>query len=131
MQIPRVFFGIGHNTVLIECLNRMYKLSPSDFAYLYEECKHCYYQKVKGFVKELPSISMPGVFSKMNSFLQNAIMGMDLMGINSKLPAGKIEVKEGFLKSKPIPPSSILRLLIPAKVRYRSFSPNFLLINLP
>jgi CRISPR/Cas system-associated exonuclease Cas4 (RecB family) len=31
---------------------------------------------------------------------------MDLKEINSKLPAGKIEVKEGFLKSKPIPPSN-------------------------
>src|SRR3990167_4462189 len=31
---------------------------------------------------------------------------MDLREISSKLPAGKIEVKEGFLKSKPIPPSN-------------------------
>lgn len=82
----------------------MYKLSPSDFKYLYEDCKHCYYQKAKGFIKELPSIGMPGVFSRMNSLLQNAIIGMDLREINSKLPAGKIEVKEGFLKSKPILP---------------------------
>lgn len=84
----------------------MYKLSPSDFRYLYEDCKHCYYQKAKGLIKELPSIGMPGVFSKMNSLLQNAIVGMDLRDINSSLPAGKIEVKEGFLKSKPIPPSN-------------------------
>lgn len=82
----------------------MYKLSPSDFRYLYEDCKHCYYQKVKKGIT-LPSIGMPGVFSKMNSLLQNAIIGMDLREINSELPAGKIEVKEGFLKSKPIPPS--------------------------
>ncbi len=84
----------------------MYKLSPSDFKYLYEDCKYCYYQKVKGLIKELPSIGMPGVFSKMNSLLQNAIIGMDLREINPLLPAGKIEVKEGFLKSKPIPPTN-------------------------
>lgn len=84
----------------------MYKLSPSDFKYLYEDCKHCYYQKAKGFIKELPSIGIPGVFMKMNSLLQNAIIGMDLKEINSELPAGKIEVKEGFLKSKPIPPAN-------------------------
>lgn len=54
----------------------------------------------------MPSIGMPGVFSKMNSLLQSAIVGMDLREINSQLPAGKIEVKEGFLKSKPIPPSN-------------------------
>ncbi len=84
----------------------MYKLSPSDFKYLYEDCKHCYYQKVTGVIKELPSIGMPGVFTRMNSLLQNAIIGMDLREINSALPAGKIEVKEGFLKSKPIPPTN-------------------------
>lgn len=82
----------------------MYKLSPSDFKYLYEDCKHCYWQKVKHGIS-LPSIGMPGVFSKMNSLLQNAIIGMDLREINKNLPAGKIQVKEGFLKSKPIPPS--------------------------
>lgn len=84
----------------------MYKLSPSDFKYLYEDCKHCYYQKAKGFIKELPSIGMPGVFTKMNSLLQNAVLGMDLQEINSRLPAGKVEVKEGYLKSKPIPPTN-------------------------
>lgn len=83
----------------------MFKLSPSDFKYLYEDCKHCYYQKVKNNVA-LPSIGMPGVFSKLNSLLQNAIIGMDLKEIDSKLPSGKIEVKEGFLKSKPIPPAN-------------------------
>lgn len=82
----------------------MYKLSPSDFKYLWEDCKHCFYQKVKYGIT-LPSIGMPGVFTKMNTLLQNAIIGMDLREINSALPAGKIEVKEGFLKSKPLPPS--------------------------
>lgn len=80
----------------------MFKLSPSDFKYLYEDCKHCYYQKIKHGIT-LPSIGMPGVFGKMNSLLQNAIIGMNLRDINSKLPSGKVEVKEGFLKSKPIP----------------------------
>ncbi|OGM11922.1 hypothetical protein A2Z22_01670 [Candidatus Woesebacteria bacterium RBG_16_34_12] len=82
----------------------MYKLSPSDFRYLYEDCKHCFYQKVK-YCITLPTIGLPGVFSKMNSLLQNTIMGMDLSEINSSLPSGKVEVKEGYLRSTPIPPS--------------------------
>lgn len=81
----------------------MYKLSPSDFGYLYGDCKHCYYKKVKEGIA-LPSIGMPGVFSKMNALLQEAIMGMNLKDVNSELPSGIIEVKEGFLRSKPIPP---------------------------
>lgn len=83
----------------------MYKLSPSDFRYLWEDCKHCYYQKVKYGIT-LPTIGMPGVFAKMNSLLQAAIMGMDLRKINSVLPAGKVEVAEGFLRSIPIPLSN-------------------------
>ncbi|MEK7112840.1 MAG: PD-(D/E)XK nuclease family protein [Patescibacteria group bacterium] len=81
----------------------MYKLSPSDFGYLWNDCKHCFYQKIKHGIT-LPSIGMPGVFSKMNSLLQGAIMGMNLKDVNSELPSGIIEVKEGFLRSKPIPP---------------------------
>ncbi|MDO8503131.1 MAG: PD-(D/E)XK nuclease family protein [bacterium] len=83
----------------------MYKLSPSDFRYLWEDCKHCYYQKVKNGII-LPTIGMPGVFTKMNGLLQRAIIGMDLREINSVLPAGKVEVAEGFLRSKAIPPSN-------------------------
>jgi hypothetical protein len=81
----------------------MYKLSPSDFGYLWADCKHCFYQKVKKGIS-LPSIGMPGVFSKMNSLLQAKIMGMNLKEVNSLLPSGIIEVKEGYLRSKPIPP---------------------------
>ena len=32
-------------------------------------------------------------------------MGMNLKDVNSELPSGVIEVKEGFLRSAPIPPS--------------------------
>jgi len=81
----------------------MYKLSPSDFGYLWNDCKHCFYQKVKHGIS-LPSIGMPGVFSKMNALLQEAIMGMNLKEVNSELPSGIIEVKEGYLRSAPIPP---------------------------
>lgn len=80
----------------------MFKLSPSDFRYLWEDCKHCFYQKVK-FGIYLPSIGLPGVFMKMNSLLQDTIQGMNLKEVNPDLPSGVIEVKEGFLKSAPIP----------------------------
>jgi hypothetical protein len=84
--------------------SQLFKLSPSDFKYLWEDCKHCFYQKVK-FGVNLPSIGMPGVFSKMNGMLQEKIMGMSLDQINPALPPGKIELKERFLTSVPIPPA--------------------------
>ena len=83
----------------------MYKLSPSDFAYLWNDCKHCFYQKVKNGIL-LPTIGFPGVFTKMNNLLQNAIMGMNFKEINPDLPSGVIAVSEGYLKSKPIPPAN-------------------------
>lgn len=43
---------------------------------------------------------------KMNSLLQSAIVGMDLREINSAMPAGKVTVTEGFLRSVPIPASN-------------------------
>lgn len=81
----------------------MYKLSPSDFRYLWEDCKHCFYQKVKYGIL-LPTIGLPGVFNKMTSMLQSSIQGRNLKEINSQLPSGIIEVKEGYLRSVPIPP---------------------------
>ena len=43
---------------------QLYKLSPSDFAYLWNDCKHCYYQKVKlGVVYSSP---FPAMFGRIN-----------------------------------------------------------------
>src|SRR3990167_5926333 len=70
-----------------------YKLSPSDFRYLWEDCKHCFYLKVKKGINQ-PSIGIPGVFMKMNSLLQKDIEGVNLKDINPNLPSGVIETKE-------------------------------------
>ncbi len=83
----------------------LYKLSPSDFRYLWEDCKHCFYQKVKYGIT-LPSIGLPGVFSKMNGMLQDTIQGMNLKEVSGNLPDGIIRIKEGFLKSTAIPPAN-------------------------
>ena len=80
----------------------MYKLSPSDFRYLWEDCKYCYYRKVKENIS-LPSIGIPGVFMKMNSLLQNTIVGMNMKDIHPSLPNAVVEIKEGYLKSIVIP----------------------------
>lgn len=79
----------------------MYKLSPSDFAYLWSECKHCYYQKVKNGIHH--SGAFPAMFGRINGLLQNSIMGMNLQAIHPSLPSGSIDIQEGWMKSKPIP----------------------------
>ena len=80
----------------------MYKLSPSDFAYLYEECKLCYYLKIKHGIYQ-PSMPMPGVFSAINTRLQSTLIGNDLSVIAKGLPEGKVISLEGGVDSKLIP----------------------------
>lgn len=80
---------------------KMHKLSPSDFGYLWNDCKHCYYQKVKRGIYS-PGI-FPSMFGRINKLLQDSIMGNNLNSIHPDLPSGIISIQEGFLKSAPIP----------------------------
>lgn len=82
-------------------MTKMYKLSPSDFAYLWSECKHCYYQKVKFGITQ-KSI-FPSMFTYINKLLQTSIMGMNPKDILPELPNGTIDVQEGYIKSIEIP----------------------------
>lgn len=82
--------------------NSLYKLSPSDFKYLWEDCKHCYWRKVRQGIY-LPSIGMPGIFGKMNNLLQNALIGKNLHELHPDLPPGVFDRKERHLKSMPLP----------------------------
>jgi CRISPR/Cas system-associated exonuclease Cas4 (RecB family) len=87
-------------------INSMYKLSPSDFAYLYEECKHCYYLKVRKGINR-PFSPFPGVFSALNTRLQGALIGKDLRELSPVLPAGTVESQEGFVESKQVPGTQV------------------------
>jgi len=84
----------------------MYKLSPSDFAFLYQECKYCYVRKVKEGIQR-PSMPMPGVFSALNSIIQGNLIGKSLTEISEDLPAGKVIKQEGFVKSVPVPNTNV------------------------
>lgn len=81
--------------------NKKYKLSPSDFAYLYEECKCCYYLKIKHGIQR-PSSPFPGVFSALNTRLQGMLIGKNLKELSDLLPEGLVESQEGFVESAPV-----------------------------
>ena len=84
----------------------MYKLSPSDFAYLYEECKLCYWLKVKHRMYQ-PSMPMPGVFSAINTKIQTPLIGQNLHTLSSALPRGVVEKQEGWVESAQIPATNV------------------------
>ncbi|EKD86432.1 MAG: hypothetical protein ACD_37C00288G0004 [uncultured bacterium] len=80
----------------------MYKLSPSDFAYLYEECNHCYYLKIKYGITQ-PSMPMPGVFSALNTRIQGSLVGKNLQTLSETLPNCQVTSQEGFVESITVP----------------------------
>ncbi len=83
-------------------MQKIYKISPSDFAYLYEDCKHCYYLKIKHGITQ-PSMPMPGVFGAINTRVQNSLIGHDLSSLSPHLPQGKVIKQEGFVESAVVP----------------------------
>jgi len=84
----------------------MHKLSPSDFAYLYEECKLCYCLKVKLGIYQ-PSMPMPGVFSTINSIVQGSLVGKNLQSLSADLPDGVIVKQEGWVDSIVVPETDV------------------------
>lgn len=84
----------------------MYKLSPSDFAYLYEDCKLCYCLKVKHQISQ-PSMPMPGVFGAINTRLQGNLLRKNLRVLSPNLPDGEVTVQEGWVDSKEVPGTSV------------------------
>lgn len=86
--------------------NQLFKLSPSDFKYLWEDCKYCYYQKVVNGI-ELPSIGIPNIFTKMNTYVQTELQGTNPKDLHPDIPDGLFELQERYLKSIPIPSKNI------------------------
>lgn len=83
-----------------------YKLSPSDFAYLYEECKRCYWLKTKGIL-DRPRGIFPAVFGAINTRVQGELVGKDLRELSSNLPEGFVESQEKFVESIPYPETNV------------------------
>lgn len=76
----------------------MYKLSPSDFAYLYEDCKLCFWLKIKQGIMPPPGI-FPGVFSSMNALIQGQMVGKSLKEFGQDLPDIRVIKQEGWVES--------------------------------
>jgi len=84
----------------------MIKLSPSDFAYLYQDCKYCYYKKIKEGIT-LPSMPMPGVFAAINTRIQGTLVNKNLKDLSADLPDGIIESQEGWVESGIVPSTDV------------------------
>jgi CRISPR/Cas system-associated exonuclease Cas4 (RecB family) len=81
--------------------DRVYKLSPSDFSFLYEGCKRCFYLKVVHKIPQ-PSIPLPGVFSKMAALLKDHYTGKGTQEVHPALAPGVVKYGEQWVRSEPI-----------------------------
>ena len=66
-----------------------YKLSPSDFTFLYEGCKRCYYLKVVHNIPQ-PSVPLPSIFSEIAGLLKNHYDGKHTKELYPGLPPGQM-----------------------------------------
>lgn len=77
------------------------ELSPSDFAFLWEECKRCYYLKVaKRFPR--PRTIMPKIFTQIDLQMKKFYAGKRTEEIDPKMPPGIVEHGEKWVRSEPI-----------------------------
>jgi hypothetical protein len=78
-----------------------FRLSPSDFAFLWEECQRCFYLKVvKGFRR--PSSPMPKIFTNIDLQMKQCFGGKCTTQVVPALPKGVFEYSEKWVQSMPI-----------------------------
>lgn len=76
-------------------------LNPSDFAFLWEECKRCFYLKVReGFRR--PSMPMAKIFTVIDGEMKNCYSGERTEKAMPFLPPGIVDSSVSWVQSKPI-----------------------------
>ena len=81
-------------------MSKTFKLSPSDFGFLYDECKKCFYLKVKHNFNR-PRTPIPSIFTKIDSIMKNYFEGKSPKDISKELPDGKVKFGDKWIQSKP------------------------------
>ena len=81
-------------------MTEIYKLSPSDFGFLYDECKKCFYHKVKHGLNR-PRGIMPSIFTKIDGIMKDHFEGKSPKDITDALPNGRVEFGDRWIQSKP------------------------------
>ncbi len=80
-----------------------WKLSPSDFSFLWEECRRCFYLKtVTKFNRPRPI--MPKIFTVIDSEMKRWSRGRRTETFAPALPKGIVEYDEKWVESKPFIP---------------------------
>lgn len=80
---------------------RTLKLSPSDFGFLWEECKRCFYLKVaRGF--DRPSAPFPRIFNVIDKQMKERFQGKRTETMAPDMPKGRVHKSDEWVQSVPI-----------------------------
>lgn len=83
-----------------------YAVWPSSLAFLYEECKRCFYlDHVEGFQR--PRTPFPQVFDRIDDAMKRFFEGRDVDEIAGELPPGTLSVPRSTLVSRPFVPGDL------------------------
>ncbi len=78
-----------------------WRLSPSDFAFLWDDCKRCFYLKVaRGFQR--PRGIMPKIFTTIDNKMKQCFDGKPTSEFVAALPKGVVKYADQWVESKPI-----------------------------
>jgi hypothetical protein len=79
----------------------IYKLSPSDLTFLWDECPRCFYLKVRrGF--DRPRAPMPSIFNKIDRLMKSYFEGQPASEIDPSLAGGVVRFGEKWVESLPL-----------------------------
>ena len=84
-------------------MQKIHKLSPSDFAFLWEQCKRCFYLKVVHGIRQ-PSMPMARIFKRIESLQMGFYDGKDTREVSADLPPGVMRCGEKWVESDAIRP---------------------------
>jgi hypothetical protein len=80
---------------------QIFKLSPSDLTFLWDECKRCFYLKVVRKFNR-PPVPFPSIFTKIDGLMKAYYQGKPTSVLSPDLPPGTILQDAKWVQSQPI-----------------------------
>jgi PD-(D/E)XK nuclease superfamily len=93
--------GLADPAAHIAAAGACFKLSPSDFAFLYEECPCCYYLKVKYGVAR-PRTPMATIYKQAEGAIVDRLRTEGLSSVVNGAPNGRLRFGERWVRSRRI-----------------------------
>jgi CRISPR/Cas system-associated exonuclease Cas4 (RecB family) len=79
----------------------LYKLSPSQLTFSWDECPRCFYLKVVLGI-DRPSMAFPKIFTRIDSLMKGLFAGKPTSTLSPDLPAGRVAMQGNWVLSAPI-----------------------------